>query len=158
MVGSNSRMSSASAPVIVPLFALVSAAQAELQPHSLGAPATVEGSKMTVTRLLNATRAKDDVSFEKIARGLVIMLAPDFGVPVSRAKFEEAFKDCTNQQVVSSDPFPKMPEAQVVRVTMQCQPEQHPKPIDVVADFMADDEHVFGVFPGGVSRIWPPKQ
>jgi hypothetical protein len=38
---------------------------------------------------------------------------------------------------------------------MQCHDPKHPQPVDVVADVMADGEHAFGVFPGGVSANTP---
>lgn len=85
------------------------------------------------------------------------MLAPDFAAPVSREKFEASFKDCTAPQVISSEPFPKLPQAQAVRISMQCRTKEHPQPLDAVADIMADNEHAFAIFPGGVAKIWPAK-
>jgi len=125
------------------------------QPYGLGASSTSEGAKRTIVRLLEAIDKQDDVAYEKIARGMVIMLAPDFGVPMNRAKFAETLKDCINRRVISAEPFPKTPQVQSVRITMTCRENELSPPKEVVADFMADDEHAFVVFPGGVAAIWP---
>ncbi|WP_157219945.1 hypothetical protein [Flavisphingomonas formosensis] len=125
------------------------------QPYGLGTFSTSEGAKRTILKLLEATDKQDDVAYEKIARGMLIMLAPDFGMPMNRAKFAETLKYCTNRRVISAEPFPKMPRAQSVRITMTCREKELSEPKEVVADFMADDEHAFMVFPGGVAAIWP---
>jgi hypothetical protein len=137
------------------LLALLSRVAAEPQPYSLGATATADGAKLTITRLLDATNAGDDTAYDRIARGMMVMLAPDFGVPVTRARFAELLQDCTGPHVVSAAPFPKMPPAQAVRVSMQCRDEDHPQPREMIADIMADNEHAFVFLPGGVSKVWP---
>jgi hypothetical protein len=131
------------------------AQQLDAQPYPLGAPATTDGAKLTITHLLEATEAGDDAAYDKIARGMVVMLAPDFGVSVSRAKFAGLFKDCTGQHVVSANPFPKMPKVQAVRISMSCHDEGHTQTTEMIADFMADNDHAFVVFPGGISHVWP---
>lgn len=137
------------------LLAILAPGAPVQQPVESSAPATAAGAKLTVTRLLEATAAKDDAAFDKVAGGLVIMLAPDFGAPVSRVKFAASLEACAAIQVVSSEPFPKMPEMQSVRITMQCQGKSSSQPATVVADVMADNEHAVAVFPGGVSKTWP---
>ena len=128
-----------------------------MQPYPLGGPATVEGSKATIVRLLEATVNKDDAAYDKIARGMTVMLAPDFGQAVDRSDFERSFALCTPPQVISSRPFPKRPKAQAVRIAMKCTNEHHPVPTAVVADIMANDEHAFMIFRGGVEKVWPEK-
>lgn len=142
---------------LLSLLATAAPATSEPKPYELGAPATAQGAQQTVSQLLEATFAKDNVGFERIARGIVVMLAPDFGVPVSREQFEVSLKDCSVPRVISSVPFPKLPKAQAVRISMQCITKEHPEPIDTVADIMADNEHAFVIFPGGVERVWPAK-
>ncbi len=83
------------------------------------------------------------------------MLAPDFGFTVSRAKFADSLKDCTGFHVVSSRPFPKMPQTQAVQIGMQCLDKEHSRTADAIVEIMADNEHAFVVFPGGVSHVWP---
>lgn len=140
------------------LLAAAAPPSTEPEPYKLGATATADGARQTVTRLLEATFSKDDAGFDKIARGIAFMLAQDFGAPVSRDKLEASFKDCTRPRVVSAEPFPKVPQAQVVRISMQCHTAAHPQPLDAVADVMADNEHAFAIFPGGVAKIWPTKK
>jgi hypothetical protein len=130
---------------------------AQPEPYNLGAPATVEGSKRTVTKLLEATRNKDDAAYDKIGRGMVVMLAADFGAPVDRTKFEQSLAGCTDIKVVSSRPFPNMPQAQAVRVFMKCAEKGRVQPIQASADIMANDEHTFMVLPRGVESVWPEK-
>ena len=143
-------------------FLLVLLAQAatdpEPLPYNLAGPATVEGAKLTVAKMLKATKDKDNPTYDKIARGMVVMLAPDFGMPVDRAKFEQSLTDCTAPQVISSRPFPIRPEVQAVRIAMKCTDKDHPRPFDAIADIMADNEHTFAVMPGGVESVWPPKK
>jgi len=136
------------------LAILAPAAPAQQLPET-SAPATADGAMLIVTRLLAAAAAKDDAAFNKVAGGLVIMLAPDFGAPVSRAEFAASLENCTAIQVVSSEPFPKMPEMQSVRITMQCRNKAGSQSVTVMADVMADNEHAVAVFPGGVSKTWP---
>jgi hypothetical protein len=88
---------------------------------------------------------------------MMVMLAPDFGQPVDRADFERSFANCTPPQIIGSRPFPKRPKAQAVRIAMTCTNEQHPLPTAVVADIMANDEHSFMIFRGGVEQVWPEK-
>lgn len=128
---------------------------AEPRPYNLGPPATADGAKLTVTHLLEATKSKDDAAYDHIARGMVVMLAPDMAYPVTRVKFEEMLADCANVLVVSARPFPKMPGAQAVRISMHCQNKEHPKGTDATADIMADNEHTFMVFPADVESVWP---
>ena len=143
--------------ILAVLLALAPApADAEPQPFKLGAPATPDGARLTVSQLLDAMSAKDDATYDKIARGLAIMVAPDMAFPVTRAKFAESLADCTGLKVVGSRSFPKMPEAQAVRISMRCHDKEHPKGVDASADIMADNEHAFMVFPGGVESVWPP--
>ncbi len=137
------------------ISATLVAADANGPPYPLGGPATSEGAMLTVSHLLAATQAGDDVAFDKIARGMVIMLAPDMGYPVSRAKFAESLKNCSGFQVVSARPFPKLPQAQAVQVSMHCVDQQRSQAVDSIAEIMADNEHAFVMFPGGVSRVWP---
>ncbi len=125
------------------------------EPYNLGAPATADGAKLTVSHLLEAMMAKDDAAYDKIARGMAIMVAPDMAWPVTRAKFEETLAKCSIPQVVSTRPFPKMPEVQAVRVAMRCRDKDHSKGVATVADIMADNEHAFMVLPGGVESVWP---
>jgi hypothetical protein len=125
------------------------------QPYKLGAAATADGAKLTVTHLFEAMQAKDDAAYDRIGRGMVVMVAPDMALPVTRTSFEQSLSGCTTMKVVSSRAFPKMPEAQAVRISMRCQDEKHPKGADASADIMADNEHVFMVFPGGVEEVWP---
>ena len=126
----------------------------DVLPYPLGGPATAEGAKLTIVRLLEATMKKDDAAYDRIARGMTVMLAPDFGQPVDRADFERSFTLCTPPHVIGSRPFPNKPGAQAVRITMRCTNEQHPVPADVVADIMANDEHAFMIFRGGVEKVW----
>jgi hypothetical protein len=139
------------------LVAQVGTAPQPMSDYHLGL-ATGDGAKLTVAKLLQATKSKDDAAYDTIARGMVIMLAPDFGMPVDRTKFAQSLADCTNPQVVSSRPFPKMPDAQAVRIAMQCTNKDHAKPLAAIADIMADNEHTFMVLPGGVERVWPTKK
>jgi hypothetical protein len=143
------------------LAALLSQTPTEVKPQPMSSyglgPASIEGAKLTVGRLLHAARDQDDVAYDKVAKGMVIMLAPDFAFPLDRAKFQEAFAACTTPTVASSRPLPKMPEAQAVRIMMTCTDKDHPKPVNAIADIMADDEHTFMIFPGGVEAVWPDK-
>ncbi len=141
------------------LMALASAVAPDpnVLPYPLGGPATAEGAKLTIVRLLEATMKKDDAAYNRIARGMTVMLAPDFGQPVDRADFERSFTLCTPPHVIGSRPFPNKSGAQAVRITMRCTNEQHPNPTDVVADIMANDEHAFMIFRGGVEKVWPEK-
>lgn len=141
------------------LLTLVASDVTAHQPKESRAPATAEGAALIVARLLDATAASDDIAFDKVAGGMVIMLAPDFGAPVSRAKFAASLEGCVAIHVMNSVPFPQMPEMQSVRITMQCRKHEDSQPVAVVADVMADNEHAIAVFPGGVSKIWPaPKR
>jgi hypothetical protein len=144
---------------VIPIFLLLALGSApDPQPYRLGKAATVEGAKSTVTRLLEVTRAGDDAGYDKIARGMVIMFAPDAGAPATRADFAQLLKICTGQRVVSSRPFQDLPKAQAVRIAMQCHDGAHPQPKAMVADIIADDEHALMFFFGGVSRLWPPSK
>ena len=138
-------------------LALAVSPDSELLPYALVGPATPEGSKQTIVRLLEATMKKDDAAYDRIARGMMVMLAPDFGQPVDRADFERSFALCTPPQVIGSRPFPKRPNAQAVRITMKCTNKVHPQPTAVVADIMANDAHAFMIFRGGVEKVWPEK-
>ena len=144
--------------ILLSMLAAVASPAADAQPYQLGAPATADGAKLTVKRLLDATFSKDDIAFDKVARGIVFMLAPDFAAPVSREKFEASFKDCTPPLVTGTAPFSKLPKVQAVRISMKCHTKDHPEPIEAMAEIMADDEHAFAVFPGGVTKVWPEKK
>ena len=40
---------------------------------------------------------------------------------------------------------------------MKCTNKEHPVPTEVFADIMANDEHAFMIFRGGVEKVWPEK-
>ena len=146
--------------MIFATIALLIAAQAQgaagPDSYPLGI-ASPNGAKAVVSRLFNSSVTKSSADYDKIAKGMVIMLAPDFGFPLDLPKFKEAFASCTVPVVVSVRPFPKVPKAQAVRVAMKCTGKEHPKVIDAVADIMADDQHTFAILPGGVESVWPKK-
>jgi hypothetical protein len=118
-------------------------------------PADAEGAKSTVRKLLDIARTNDDAAYDKLAKGMVLMLAPDMGGPIDRARFQHVLAACTAPLVVSSRPFPKTPQVQAVRITMKCTDRQHPVPGEASADIMADNQHAFMILPGGVEAIWP---
>jgi hypothetical protein len=108
-----------------------------------------------VSEVLVAVRSKDDPGYDKVAKGAVFMAAPDFALPMSRADFEQVLGLCSEPRIVRSRVTPKMQDYQLVRVEMQCRGKDHPKPVAVVWDIMADDDRIFAVLPGGIEHVWP---
>ena len=117
--------------------------------------ATEAGARSTVERLFAAVRVKDSAAFDRIARGVVIMVAPDFAVTLDRRTFEQTFAGCSAPQVVSARPLPTDANARAVRIEMTCVTEDRPQAAKVVADLIADDQHVMAVLPGGLEQVWP---
>ena len=119
--------------------------------------ATPEGAKVVVTRLLAAASTGTRADYDAIGKGMVFMAAPDFALPLEHADFQKMLSICSKPTVVSSKPFPKLPQAQAVRIAMNCANKEKNTRVDFIADIMADDVHAFAVLPGGVERVWPDR-
>ncbi|WP_308516645.1 hypothetical protein [Sphingomonas flavescens] len=127
------------------------------EPYPLSGHATAEGAKVTVIRLLGAVRAKNDAAYDKIARGMALLLAPDMAMKLDRTQFEQIFASCNSLRVVSSRPFPNSPAAQAVRIEMMCTDKDRARPQPGAADIMADNDHAFAIYPGSADRMLPLK-
>ncbi len=125
--------------------------------YTFSGTATPEGAKAVVIRLIAAAATGTDTEYDVIAKGMVFMAAPDFALPLDRAEFKKILSVCSAPAVISSRAFPKMPQAQAVRISMNCAAKEGGARVDFVADVMADDAHVFAMLPGGVERVWPER-
>jgi hypothetical protein len=93
-------------------------------------------SKSAVPRLLEAIRTGDRTTYAEVAPKLVMMAAPDFGVPMD---FDEAKKSLGACSVVSlSDPR-----------------ALDGVPVSIVTATMTDGKLVHGLYPGGIERFYP---
>ena len=132
------------------------AASAGVQSYWPAPSSTPEGAMATVSHLIAALQQGDDAGFDTIARGITVMVAPDFGMPLATRKdLAAVLKDCSEFRVLDAHPFAKMPQSQIVRVSMSCLAEDKVTRRAVVSDIWADDQHAFALFPGGVAKIWP---
>ena len=107
----------------------------------------------TVSRLLDAIQRRDQASYEEITpRGLVFMAAPDFGMTIHWNDAVQIFGHCSLQSLSEPKPLDGVPAA-VVTATMTCPTPFPPGPLTF--DFIADDQQVLGIYPGGMDRSPP---
>jgi hypothetical protein len=97
-------------------------------------------------RLLDLVRTNDATGFSALAPNLVIMRAPDFGVPLGFADARKVFDGCTLSAVAEAKPIEGVPGAASVTATMTC--AMRPP---VAVEFLAGDRQVYSVAPAGMS-------
>lgn len=102
----------------------------------------------SVVRLLEVLRKNDVEGFSKVAPSLVIMAAPDFGVPVPFADARKLFEQCVVSDVMEASPIKDMPAYYAVAATMTCAAEP-PRPAATV-EFLADGKQVYVIYPRGM--------
>ena len=114
---------------------------------------TPAGATQTVDSLLQAIRADDASRYAQIAPTLTVMVAPDFGVPVSFAQARKTFGPCKVSSLSSPKPLAGMPDHALVTAVLTC---EAPLPQgDLTFDFLADAKEVYGIYPGGFERFDP---
>jgi len=130
--------------LVVSLGVTLLAATASAQPSA--------DPKVAVSRLLQSIKTNDASSYAEVGPKLIMMAAPDFGVPVSFDEARKTFASCSLVSLSDPKPLDGVP-ASIVTATMTCGP---PLPDGPVAfDFMADGKVVHGIYPGGIERFYP---
>lgn len=108
--------------------------------------------RAAVSRLLQSIKANDAPAYAEVAPKLIVMAAPDFGVPVSFDEARKTFAGCSLVSLSDGRALDGVP-ASIVTATMTCGPPFPPGP--VAFDFMADGKVVHGIYPGGIGRFYP---
>ena len=136
---------------IVKILAVLSGAML-LVVGNAGAQTAPADARVAVSRLLEAIKAGDRARYTEIGPKLVMMAAPDFGVPVSFEEARKAFGGCSLTSLSDPRPLDGFP-ASIVTATMTCGPPWPAEP--ATFDFMADGKVVHGIYPGGIGRFYP---
>jgi hypothetical protein len=109
-------------------------------------------ASLNAIRLLDLVRTNDSAGFSTLAPNLVIMRAPDFGVPLSFADARKIFEGCTLSGVSEAKAIERVPGVGSVTATMTCSTRP-----PVAVEFLAGDRQVYSVAPAGMSaRRNPP--
>jgi len=112
-------------------------------------------AKAAVSRLLDAVKTGDGGLYAELGPKLVMMAAPDFGVPISFDEARKAFGGCSLTSLSEPKSLDSVP-ASLVTATMTCGAPWPKGPLTF--DFLADSSAVHGIYPGGFRRFYPDRK
>jgi hypothetical protein len=130
-------------------FAALLPATSQAQASSSASPSA---AIHTVNRLFEAIHSNDAQAYSEVASKLVVMEAPDFGVPLTIEQARKVFDGCSLTSVSEPKPLEGVPGAFIIPATMNCSGKVPPGPLKI--EFLGDDNQVIAAYPGGLSAFY----
>lgn len=115
-------------------------------------------TSQNVGRLFEAIKSHDAAAYTRLAPHLILMAAPDFGVPLTLELAQRTLGSCTPVAVdapyKAQNPSKMMApgdDALLVPATLECSTPTASKRVPV--EFQVDDQEVYVIYPGGLKAL-----
>ena len=123
---------------------VVMAAAVHVQAGEVSRPTVAE---LNVSRFFEAVRADNAKAYRAVAPKMVLMVSPDFGVPIGLAEARATFVNCQPQEIARPTKVTEVHGAVLVAVSLSCS-DAPDGPVKV--DFLVRRGRLLAAYLGGV--------